>query len=30
MGPGDVGLLGYDPFAIAAACDELGWQRSAR
>lgn len=29
-GPGDVGLLGYDPFAIAAACDELAWERTSR
>jgi hypothetical protein len=28
--PGDVGLLGYDPFAIAAACDALGWERTLR
>lgn len=30
VGPGDVGLLGYDPFAIAAACDQLGWDRTPR
>jgi hypothetical protein len=30
MVTGDVGLLGYDPFEIAAACDELGWPRAER
>lgn len=30
MGEGDIGLLGYDPFAIQAACDELGWERAGR
>ena len=27
-GTGEVGLFGYDPFAVAAACDELGWSRA--
>jgi hypothetical protein len=27
---GQLGLLGYDPFAVAAACDELGWPRTER
>ena len=25
VGEGDLGLLGYDPFAIQAACAALGW-----
>ena len=30
VGSGQLGLLGYDPFAVAAACDELGWPRTER